>query len=146
MSGRYILTLCLGRVEDCKWKVDMTSSFQTFACIDCHCYCLFLTGVAIELLTVLCSSHFANLMSVKVLNVLKREVLRRSDDTNFCFFLMNFRIIWDVITCLLNSLYQHIYSSHYTTIVVVFFLSKNHIPYLIYLQLGIFPWRNFHDS
>jgi hypothetical protein len=51
----------------------------------------------------------------------------------FLFFLMNFRIIWDVVTCLLYSLSQHIYSSHYTTIVVVFFLSKNHIPYLIYL-------------
>jgi hypothetical protein len=51
----------------------------------------------------------------------------------FLFFLMNFRIIWDVITCLLNSLSQHIYSSHNTTTVVLFFLSKNPIPYLTYL-------------
>jgi len=73
-------------VEGCKSKVDIIPSFQTFACIDCHCYCLFVTRVVTELLTVLCSSHFANLMSVKILNVLKIEVLRRSDYTNFCFF------------------------------------------------------------
>lgn len=104
-------------MEDCKSKVDITPSFQTFACIDFHCYCLFATRVVIELLTIPCSSHFANLIRVKILNVLKREVLRRSDYTNFWFFFNEFQnhlrcynlfVKFIVLAYLCFSLHNHI--------------------------------------